>query len=87
MKRDNGYCNKYKTHADQEKGHVESALYLTTNGTNLFLKPLVSFIIGDANKAFFSQVVEDLSKDTVMAIMEKVNRTANTSTEGFEEAA
>ena len=57
------------------------------NGTNLFLKPLVSLIIGDANQAFLSQIGEYLSKDTTMAIMEKLNRTVNTSTEGVEEAA
>ena len=62
---------------------MEIAFYLTTNGTNLFLKPMVSLIIGDANQAFLSQVGEDLSKDTAMAIMEEVNRTANTSTEGL----
>ena len=56
MKGDNGHGNKYKTHADLEKGHMESAFYLTTNGTNLFLKYLVSLIIGYANQAFFSQV-------------------------------
>ena len=37
----NGSCNKYKTHAEQEKGHGESNLYLNMNGTNMFLKPLV----------------------------------------------
>ena len=41
MKGDNGSCNKYKTHADREKGHLESDFYLTMNDTNLFLKPLV----------------------------------------------
>ena len=82
MKEDNGSCNKYKTHADREKGHLESDFYLTTNGTNLFLKPLVSLIIGDANQEFLSQVGEDLSKDTNMAIMEELNRTTNTSTKG-----
>ena len=35
MKGDNGSCNKYNIHAYQEKEHVESALYLTTNSTNL----------------------------------------------------
>ena len=65
---------------------MESAFYLTTNGTNLFLKPLVSLIIGYANPAFLSQVGEDLSKDTAMSIMEEVNRTTNTSTEIVEEA-
>ena len=66
---------------------MESAFCLTTNGTNLFLKPLVSLIIGDSNQAFLSKVVEDLSKDTAMDIMEEVNRTANTSTERIDEAA
>ena len=70
MKGDNGSCNKYKTHVDREKGHVESAFYLIMNDTNLFLKPLVSLIIEDANQAFLSQVGEDLFKDTAMAIME-----------------
>ena len=37
MKGDNESCNKYKTHADLEKGNVESAFYITANGTNLFL--------------------------------------------------
>ena len=64
---------------------MESSLYLTTNGTNLFLKPLVSLIIGDSNHVFLSKVVEDLSKYTGMAIIEEVNRTTNTSTEGVEE--
>ena len=57
MKGENGSYNKYKTHAYQEKGHVDSAFYLTTNGKNHFLKLLVSLIIGDANQAFLSQVV------------------------------
>ena len=56
MKGDNGYCNKYKTHADREKGNTENAFYLITNGTNLFLKPLVLLIIGDTNQAFISHV-------------------------------
>ena len=56
MKGDNGYCKKYKTHAYLEKGHVESAFYLTANGKNMLLKPLVSLIIGDTNQAFISQV-------------------------------
>ena len=56
MKGDNVSCNKYKTHADQEKGNVESDFYLTKNGTNTFLKPLVSVIIGDANQVFLSQL-------------------------------
>ena len=87
MKGDNGSCNKYKTHADQEKGNVESDFYLTTNDTNLLLKPLVLLVICDANQSFLSHVVEYLSKDTYMAIMDKVNSTANTSTEVVEEAA
>ena len=87
MKGDNGSCNKYKTHEDREKGNVESAFYLTNNGTNLFLKPLVSLMIGDSNHKFISQVVEYVSKDTTMAIMDEVNRTKNTLTEGVEEAA
>ena len=87
MKGDNGSCNRYNTHADQEKGNKESDFYLTTDGTDLFLKPLVSLIIGDINQAFLSQVGEDLSKDTAMVITEKVNRTANTSAGGVEEAA
>ena len=86
MKGDNGSCNKYKTHEDREKGHVESAFYLNTNGKNLLLKPLVSLITEDVNQAFLSQVGEDLSKDTAMAIMEEVKHITNTSTEGFEEA-
>ena len=84
MKGENWSCNKYKTHEYREKGNVENAFYLTTNGTNLFLKPLISLIIGDGNQAFISQVGEDLYKDTSMAIMDKVNRTANSSTEGVE---
>ena len=75
MKGDNGYFNRYKTHADLEKG------------TTLFLKTLFSLIIGDSNQAFLSQVLEELSKDTYTDIMEDVNCTANTSTEGVEEAA
>ena len=66
---------------------MKSALYLTRNGTNLFLKPLVSLIIVDANKAFLLQVGEDLSNYITMAIMDKLNRTVNTSTEGVEKAA
>ena len=66
---------------------MESDLYFTTNGTNLFLKPLVPLIIGDANREFLSSEGEYLSKDTFMAIMEEVNRIENTSTEGIEEAA
>ena len=71
MKGVNGSCNKYKTHAYREKGHTESDLCLTTNGKNLFLKPLVSLIIEDANQAFLSQVGEDLSTDTAMDIIEE----------------
>ena len=56
MKGYNGSCNKYKTHADREKGDVKSAFYLTTNGTNLFWKPLVSLIIWYSNQVFLSQV-------------------------------
>ena len=85
MKGDNGYYNKYKTHTDLEKGHMESAFYLTTNGTNLFLKPLVSLIIGDTNQVLLSQVGEDLYKDTAMDIMEEVKRITNNSTEVVEE--
>ena len=70
MKGNNGSCNNYKTNEDREKGNAESALYLTPNGTNLLLKPLVSLIIGDENQAFLSQVGEDLAKDTVMDIMD-----------------
>ena len=87
MKGDNGSCNKCKTHADREKGRAESAFYLTKNLTNLFLTPLVSLIIGDENQVFLSQVGEDMSKDTAMAIMEEVNCTASTSEEVFDEAA
>ena len=39
------------------------------------------------NQAFLSQVGENLSKDIDMAIMDKVNRTMNTSAGGVEEAA
>ena len=85
-KRYNGSCNKYNTHSYLNKGHVESAFYLIINGTNLFPKPLVLLIIGDVNQAFLSQVGEYLSKYTDMAITEEVNRTANTSTEGVDEA-
>ena len=66
---------------------MDSEFYLNPNDTNLFLQPMVSFIIGDANQAFISPVGGDLPKDTDMDIMDEVNRTANTSTEGFEEAA
>ena len=87
MKGDNGSCNKYKTHADQEKGNVESALYLTPNCTKMFLKPLVKFIIRDENYAFLFHVGEDLSKDTAMYIVYVVTRTANASMEGVDETA
>ena len=80
-------CNNYNTHADHEKGNVEISFYLTPNGTNLLLKPLVSLIIVDSNKLFLSQVGENRSKYTDMDIMDKVKLTANTSIEGFEEAA
>ena len=86
MKGYNGSWSKYKIHADWEKGDVESAFYLTPNITDLFLKPLVSLIIWDANHAFISQVGEYLSKDTAMDIMEKVNHTKNNPIEGVEEA-
>ena len=66
---------------------MESAFYITTNGTNLFLKPLVSFITGDANQVFLSQVGEDLYNYTAVSIMEEVNLAANTSTGVVEEAA
>ena len=82
-----GSCNKYKTHEGKDKGDVKSTLYLTSNGTNLFLKPLVSLTTGYANQSFISQLGEYLSKYTIMAIVEEVNRTTNTSTEGFEEAS
>ena len=59
---------------------MESDFYLTSNGTHLFLKPLVSLTIGYVNQEFLSHIREDPSKDTVMDIMEKVKRTANTST-------
>ena len=49
---------------------MDSAFYLTTNSTNLFLKTLVSLIIGDMNQAFLLQVGEYVYKDTAMAIME-----------------
>ena len=57
---------------------MESSLYLTPNDTNMFLKPLVPLIIGDSNQAFLSQVGEDISKDTNMDIMDKLNLTLNT---------
>ena len=41
MKVDNGSCNKYKTHVDQEKGNAEISFCLTPNGTTLFLKHMV----------------------------------------------
>ena len=47
---------------------------------------MVLLIIGDSNNEFFSQVGEDPSKYTAMAIMDEVKRTVNTSTEGVEEA-
>ena len=87
MKRVDGSCNKYKTHSVKYKEDVEIAFYLSSNSTNLFLKPLVSLTIVDANQEFLSQVGEDLSKDTSMDIMDKENHTANTSTELFEEVA
>ena len=78
MKGDNGSCNKYKTHKDREKVNMDSAFYLTINGTNMFLKPLVSLMIGDSNHKFISQVGEDISKYTAMAVMVEVNPTKNT---------
>ena len=66
---------------------MEISFCLNSNGKNLFFKPLVSLTIVDANQAFLSQVGEDISKDTSMDIMEKVNRTANTYTEVFDEAS
>ena len=87
IKLDNGYCNKYKTHADLEKGCVDSTFLLTTNGTNLVLKPMVPLIMVDANQAFLSQLGEDISKYTDMAIMNELNFAANTLTEVVEEAA
>ena len=74
----NGSCNKYNTHANREKGDVDGAFYMTPHDTNLFLKPLVSFIILYSNQDFLSQVGEDLSNDTAMDIMDEVNRTPNT---------
>ena len=62
---------------------MEIAFYLSSNSTNLFLKPLVSLTIVDANQEFLSQVGEDLSRETAMAIMYEVNCNANTSAEGF----
>ena len=59
---------------------MESSLYLTSNGTYLFLEPLVSLTIGYANQDFISQLGEDLSKDTATAIMDEVKRTTNAST-------
>ena len=84
MKRVDGSCNKYYTHAGKKKGDIYSDFYLISNGKNLFLEPLVSLTIGDTNQEFLSQVGEDIAKDTAMDIMDKVNRTAKTSTEGFE---
>ena len=49
---------------------MKSDFYLTHNGINMFLKHMVSLIIGDENQAFISQAGEDLSKDTTMAIMD-----------------
>ena len=77
------YCNKYKTHAGKDKGDIDSVFYLTPNGTDLFLKPLVSLNLGDENQEFLSQVVEDLSNYTDMDIMNEVNHTMNASTEVF----
>ena len=48
---------------------------------------MVSLIVGDANREFLSQVGEDLPKYTDIDIMDKLNRTKNTSTEGVDEAA
>ena len=67
--------------------NVDSAFYLTTNGTNMLLKPLVSLMMGYANQASLSQVGEDISKDTAMAIMDEANCTVNNLTEGVEEDA
>ena len=66
---------------------MESAFYLTSNSTNLLLKPLVSLTIRDVNHEFISPVGEDLSNNTAMDIMDKVNCITNNSTEYFEEAA
>ena len=71
----NRSCNKYKKIVDQEEGNGESEFYLNPNGTNLFLKPLVSLIIGDSDQAFLSQVGEYLSKYTAMDITDGVNCT------------
>ena len=57
---------------------MDSAFYLTINVTNMFLKPLVSLMIGDSNHKFISQVGEDISKYTAMAVMVEVNPTKNT---------
>ena len=48
---------------------------------------MVSLIIGDENQVFLSQLGENPSNENAMAIMDKVNCTANTPTEGVEEAA
>ena len=45
MKGVDGSCKIYKTHAVKEKIDLGSALYLTSNGINMFLKPLVSITI------------------------------------------
>ena len=81
MKGYSGSCNKYKTHSGQDNGDVESAFYLTSNSTNLLLKPLVSLTIGYAIQTLLLHIGRDLSKDAAMAIMDEVNRTANNSTE------
>ena len=47
------------------------------------MKPLVSLTMGDANHELLSKVGEDISKDTSMDVMYKVNRTENTSIEVF----
>ena len=87
VKGENGSCNKYKPHAVLEKGDLYRDFYLNSNGTNMFLKHFISLTIGDENQMFILHVGEDLSKDTAMAIMNEVNRTTNTSTDEFEEAA
>ena len=55
---------------------MDSDFFLTPNGTNLFLKPLVMLIMVDKNQAFLSQLGEDIYKDDEMDIMEKVNHAA-----------
>ena len=82
-----GSCNNYNTNKGKEKVYLESAFYLTSNGTNLFLKPLVSLTIGYSNQEFISLVREDISKETAMDILDEVKLTVNTATEGFEKAA